>query len=161
MINKEKIKGIIDSGLEGTDVVLVELKVSPSNQIKILLDSIDGVKISKCVEISRLVENSLDREEEDFELEVSSFGLDQPFMLPLHYSKNIERDVEVFYVDGRNIKGMLKTVELNEDGSEVLFIELLNKKKVKLEGKKKKVEIEEITKIEGSEIQKTKLVPNF
>ena len=161
MINKEKIRQLITEKLEGTVIVLVDLQVSPSNQIKVLLDSFEGVTISKCVEISRLVEGSLDREEEDFELEVSSYGLLQPFMLPLQYLKNIGRKVEVFYKEGKSIKGILNKVKLTENKEAVESVEILIKKKIKQEGKKKKIEVEEITSITDEEIQKVKLVPTF
>jgi len=161
MIDKDEVKGLVTSELEGSGTVLVDLQISVTNQIKVLLDSFDGVPISKCVEISRLVEGSLDREEEDFELEVSSYSLTQPFVLALHYMKNVNRQVEVYCKDGKSIKGLLKTVELAEDNESVSLIEILNKKRVKLEGKKKKVEVEEITKVDGNEIQKAKLVPIF
>jgi ribosome maturation factor RimP len=161
MVNIEKVRQLITEKLGGTAIVLVDLQISPSNQIKVLLDSFEGVTISKCVEISRLVEGSLDRDEEDFELEVSSYGISQSFVLPLHYLKNIERQVEVFYKDGRSIKGTLSKVELTENKQLVRSIEIYNKKKVKQEGKKKKVVVEEITSIAGDEIQKARLVPIF
>lgn len=161
MIDREEVKRLVTSELEDSDVVLVDFQISTTNQIKILLDSFEGVPISKCVEISRLVEGSLDREEEDFELEVSSYSISEPFVLSLHYLKNIDREVQVYLKDGRSIKGALKKVELAEDEETVDLVEILNRKKVKLEGKKKKVEVEEITKVAGSEIQKTKLVPVF
>jgi ribosome maturation factor RimP len=161
MVNKDKVSQLITDELEGSTIVLVDLQITPSNQIKVLLDSHEGVTISKCVEISRLVEGNLDREVEDFELEVSSYGLSQPFMLPLHYLKNVNREVEVYYNDGKSIKGILSTVELTDNKEEIDFIEILTSKKVKTEGKKKKVLVEEITKIAGSEIKKAKLIPIF
>lgn len=161
MVSKEKVKQLIESGIEGTDIVLVELQVSSQNQIRVQLDSIDGVTIAKCVEISRLVEGNLDREVEDFELEVSSYGLGQPFVLPLHYLKNVNREIEVYCLDGKSLKGVLKSTTLSENREKVAFIEIASKKKVKIEGKKKKVEVEEITKVAFDEIQKAKLVPIF
>ena len=160
MINKEKVKQLVLSGIENSDVVLVELQINAANQIKVFLDSINGVTINKCVEISRLVESNLDRDEEDFELEVSSYGISQPFILPLHYQKNVGREVEVFCEGEKSIKGILKNVELIDDNT-IKTIEILCKKKIKLEGKKKKVEIEEIARVERSEIRKAKLVPIF
>jgi len=160
MVSKEKIRQLIDSKIESTDIVLVDLQVNTANLIKVQLDSFDGVAIDKCVEISRLIEGSLDREIEDFELEVSSYGIAQPFTIPLHYLKNINREVEVFLKDGKSLKGILKTVELNEN-KDVAFVEIANKKKIKTEGKKKKIEVEEVTKVAFDEIQKAKLVPIF
>lgn len=160
MVSKEKIRQLIESKLEGTDIVLVDLQVSPSNLIKVQLDSFDGVAIDKCVEVSRVIEGNLDREIEDFELEVSSYGIAQSFIIPLHYLKNVNREIEVFFKDGRSLKGILKNVEL-EENKEIAFIEIANKKKIKIEGKKKKAEVEEVTKVAFDEIQKAKLVPIF
>ena len=75
MISTELVYSFIEEKLKEDDVFVVELKVSKSNQITVLIDSDSGVNISYCVDISRLIEGSLDREEEDFELEVSSPGV--------------------------------------------------------------------------------------
>jgi len=161
MVNIEEVKKLVVDEIEDTDVVLVDIQISATNNISILLDSFEGVTITKCIEISRLVEGSLDREKEDFALEVSSYGIVHPFILPLHYLKNVNKKIEVYCKDGRNLRGILKSVDLSDDKKNIKLIEILNKKKVKLEGKKKKVEVEEITRLEGSEIQKAVLVPMF
>jgi len=161
MINKENLKQLIDTEIRGTGTVLVDIQISNSNNIKIVLDSIKGVNIDECVKINRLIESNFDRDEEDYQLEVSSYGIGQPFVLPLQYIKNINREVEIHLKDGRTVKGFLKNVELTEDLEKLNFIEISNNKKVKEEGKKKKTEVEEIIKVENSEIRKAKLLPSF
>jgi ribosome maturation factor RimP len=161
MINEGNIQKVVDSELEGTDIVLVDIQISNSNNIKIILDSIKGVSIDECVKISRLIESNFDREEEDYQLEISSYGIGQAFILPLHYLKNINREVELYLKNGNTIKGVLKTVELTEDLKHLKQIGILNKKKIKEEGKKRKTEIEEIISVQNNEIQKAKLVPVF
>ncbi len=161
MINKENLKQLIDSEIKGTGTVLVDIQISNSNNIKIVLDSIKGVNIDECVKINRLIESNFDRDEEDYQLEVSSYGIGQPFVLPLQYIKNINREVEIHLKDGKTVKGFLKNVELSEDLENLNFIEISNNKKIKEEGKKKKTEVEEIIKVENSEIRKAKLLPSF
>jgi len=112
------------------------------------------VSIDQCVEISRLVERSLDRDTDDFELQVSSPGLDQPFRVIQQYEKNLGREVEVIKNDGTKFTGTLK--EINEEN---FIIEV--KKRVKVEGKKKKqLQINDLA-IQFDEIKATKVVISF
>ena len=104
MISKQFIQNIIEDELRNLEVYLIDLQVSNSNSIKILLDSEQGIKISECAKISKSIEKKIDREEEDFELEVSSYGVFSPFKLLLHYNKNLGKEVEVFLVEGKNLK---------------------------------------------------------
>ncbi len=161
MINKENIKQLISDELGGTDIVLVDVQISSSNNIRIVLDSIKGVNIDECVKINRFFESKFDREEEDYQLEVTSYGLGQPFTLPLHYLKNLNNEIEVYLKGGSVVKGYLKNVELSENSKQINLIEISVTKKVKEEGKKKKTEVEEIIKVQNSDIQKAKLIPSF
>ena len=161
MINKQFVQNIIEEELSSLNVFLIDLQISSSNSIKILLDSKKGVKISDCVKISRSIEHQLDREKEDFELQVSSYGLYSPFKTSLHYNKNIGKEVEVYLNEGKNFKGILKKVETIENSETIDFVEISQKKKRKVEGKKKKTEIEEIVVVKINEIKKIKLVPKF
>ncbi|MCF8371321.1 MAG: ribosome assembly cofactor RimP [Bacteroidales bacterium] len=131
MIKIDEIKGIVADQMEGTDLFLVDLQISTSNKISVVIDSWGSVSIDDCVSISRKIEGSLDRDKEDFALEVSSAGLDHPFMVFDQYKKNIDRNVQVITLDGVKTTGKLLTVT-NEG------IELEYEKKVKVEGKKKK-----------------------
>ena len=138
MILEHKIKELVDARIEGTKLFVVDIKVSPSNKINVLIDGFDGVSIRDCVNVSRGVEHNLDREEEDFALEVSSAGLDTPFMVPQQYEKNIGREVKVYTLDGRKHEGELTHVDDQK-------IEITYQEKVRIEGRKKK---ELITKVE-------------
>ncbi|TLX76193.1 ribosome assembly cofactor RimP [Labilibacter sediminis] len=131
MITKEQIQNIIQEKIENDDCFIVDLKVSVNNKITVLIDSTDGISIDYCIQISRLIEGSFDRDEEDFELEVSTPGLGQPLKVLNQYKKNIGRNVEVTPFETVPFKGTLK--EVTESG----FI-VEEEKKVKIEGQKKK-----------------------
>lgn len=110
MIDKEYIKGLVEELIKGTELFLVAVKVSSANRITVLADKNDGITIDECVLIHRHIENNLDREKEDFELQVSSPGLDLPFGVIEQYYKNQGRKVEVIETDGSKITGILKNV---------------------------------------------------
>jgi ribosome maturation factor RimP len=110
MTDKEHIKGLIEEFIKGTGLFLVAVKVSSANRITVLADKNEGITIEECVAIHRHIENNLDREKEDFELQVSSPGLDLPFGVIEQYIKNQGRKVEVIENDGSKITGTLKNV---------------------------------------------------
>ncbi|WP_430933761.1 ribosome assembly cofactor RimP [Saccharicrinis sp. 156] len=131
MITKEQILEIITEKIEADGCFIVEVKVSATNKIMVLIDSMDGINIDYCIQISRLIESSFDREEEDFELEVSTPGLGQPLKVLNQYKKNIGREVEVTPFESAPFKG--KLTQVYED-----HFSVEEEKKVKIEGKKKK-----------------------
>jgi ribosome maturation factor RimP len=110
MTDKEYIKGLVEEHIQGTGMFLVAVKVSSANRITILADKNDGITIDECVAIHRHIENNLDRDKEDFELQVSSPGLDLPFVVIEQYFKNDGRKVEVIENDGSKFTGILKNV---------------------------------------------------
>ena len=110
MTDKEYIKGLVEEFIKGTGLFLVAVKVSSANRITVLADKNDGITIDECVAIHRHIENNLDREKEDFELQVSSPGLDLPFGVIEQYYKNEGRKVEVIDNDGSKFTGILKNV---------------------------------------------------
>lgn len=113
MIDKSKISQIVEEFLIDSPLFLVDLKVSGRNQILVFLDGDKGVPISSCVQVSRHIESSLDREVEDFELEVSSVGVDRPLVMPRQFIKNIGREI-VFTDDaGKKIKAKLIGADQN------------------------------------------------
>ena len=131
MITVKQIEDLILDKLEEDGAFVVDLTVSPGNKISVTLDSEKGIPISYCVDISRLIEHNLDRDKEDFALEVSTAGLDQPLKLPRQYKKNIGREVEVMTNEDNKLKGRL--TDADNKGFTVETQE-----KVKIEGKKKK-----------------------
>ncbi len=130
MIDRAKVNYFLVEILEETDLFLVDLTVKPSNKILIEIDSVKGVSIDECAMVSTALEAKLNRNIEDFELEVSSPGLGQPFKVPQQYQKNIGSQVSVLLKDGTKYTGKL----LSADSSEVK-VEV--KEKMKVEGKKK------------------------
>jgi len=110
MIEKQKIEELFEEHAKGTGLFLVSVKVSNSNRIIILADKNDGITIDECAAIHRYIENGLDRVKEDFELQVSSPGLDAPFTVIEQYYKNENRKVEVVDNDGSKYTGRLKNV---------------------------------------------------
>ena len=130
MINKNTVKEIVESWLEDKEYFLVDIEISADNKIVVEIDHVDGVWIEDCVELSRFIEEHLSRDEEDYELEVGSAGLGQPFKVPRQYEGFVGKDVEVLDADGKKYKGVLKSVDGNS------FV-VTTQEKVKVEGKKR------------------------
>ena len=114
MIEKIKILELVNGALEGSDKFLVNLKITPDNRIFVDIDGDNGVNIDDCIELSRAIEGNLNRDEEDFELNVSSAGADQPLKLTRQYRKNVGRDLEVVTLDGEKAEGVLE--DASDDG---------------------------------------------
>ena len=119
MITKEKIQILVDEVMSD-DMFTVDITVGTGNSISVLVDSDAGISVGECVQISRHIEGSLDREVEDFSLEVSSPGLSLPLKVLRQYLKNIGREVEVVTKSGEKQKGVLKSA--NIDGFELEFL---------------------------------------
>ncbi len=130
MIEKNKIQELVEQWLEGKDYFLVDIAISSDNKIVVEIDHADGVWIEDCVALSRYIEDHLNRDEEDFELEVGSAGLGQPFKVEQQYQNHIGKEVEVMQADGKKVKGLLKAVDGRQFTVSV-------KEKVKVEGKKR------------------------
>jgi ribosome maturation factor RimP len=157
MISKSKVMKLIDERIAelGNGLFVVELTISSNNVIQVELDKHEGnVSINDCMSVSRNVEHNLDREEEDFELQVSSAGLDKPFRVLAQYVKNIGRTVKVVQQNGKKIEGELKAANENE-------IVVENSRMEKLEGKKKKELIVEQHVLPMEQIKETKIVISF
>ena len=107
MISEQLIKDLTNQHLEGTDRFAVSVAVRPDNRIRIFIDSDSRVLIEHCIELSKFIKSQLDRDVEDFELNVSSSGLDQPYRLSRQYIKNIGREVAVLQKDNTKIEGTL------------------------------------------------------
>ncbi len=107
MISEQLIKELTNTHLEGTDRFAVSIAVRSDNRIRIFIDSDSHVLIEHCIELSKFIESQLDRDIEDFELNVSSSGLDQPYKLSRQYIKNIGREVAVLLKDNNKVSGTL------------------------------------------------------
>jgi ribosome maturation factor RimP len=131
MITTEYIRDLVTQHIEGSDIFLVEVLVKPGNAITVHVDRPDGISIDECVKISRSLNESLDRDVEDYSLEVSSPGLGGAFRVKQQYEKNLGRDIEVLYNDGIKVKGKLEKVtdegvvlNVQGDDEEIRFEEI-------------------------------------
>jgi ribosome maturation factor RimP len=113
MISEQLIKDLTAQHLEGTDRFAVSVAVRSDNRIRIFIDSDTHVLIEHCIELSKFIESQLDRDTEDFELNVSSSGLDQPYKLSRQYIKNAGREVSVLLKDNNKIEGTLLSADEN------------------------------------------------
>ena len=111
MIDRNVVGGIVNEWLEDKDYFLVDVSVSPDDKIVVEIDHAEGVWIDDCVELSRFIESKLDREEEDYELEVGSAGIGQPFKVLQQYVNHIGKEVEVLAKDGKKYRGVLTRAE--------------------------------------------------
>jgi len=110
MIEKQNIQKLVEEFLRGTGLFLVAVKVSSANRITVLADKNEGITIDECASIHRHIEKNLDRDKEDFELQVSSPGLDLPFGVIEQYFKNEGKKVEVIDNEGSKYAWKLKNV---------------------------------------------------
>ena len=130
MIDKSVVKDIVGDWLTDKEYFLVDVEVSQDNRIVVEIDHADGVWIEDCVALSRYIEDRLDRDAEDFELEVGSAGLGQPFKVPQQWANHVGKDVEVLTRDGKKLQGVLKGV----DGD---HFTVTTQEKVRVEGEKR------------------------
>jgi len=140
MIEKSVVNQIITDFIkENSQLYLVDLKISTDNRIMVEIDAFSGVSLQMCENLSRFIEKNLDRNSEDYELEVGSAGLTSPFKVVNQYIKNISKEIEVLTADGRKFEGILK--QANENDFTIII-----EKKIKPEGAKRKVIVfEELT----------------
>ena len=154
MIGKEKIVCLAQTYLADSDCYLVDVAVKPGNLIVVEIDHDDAVGIDDCVALSQYIEGKLDREEEDFELEVGSAGITSPFKILKQYTKNIGNEVEVLLKGGRKKSGILKAAD---EKAFVITIE----KQIKPEGEKRKRTVYEDEEYAYDEIKYTKNIIRF
>lgn len=135
MIDKKLVTDLANEWLQGKEYFLVEANVDNQNKIIVEIDHKDGVWIEDCCELSKFIEEHLDRDVEDFELEVGSAGIGQPFKVLQQYKNAIGYDVELMTSDGKKMEGEMK--EASESGFTVVVTE-----KQKVEGKKRPVMVD-------------------
>lgn len=136
MIQKQEIIDLVDQYLQAaeSESFLVDVSVSHDNKIVVEIDNDEAVDIDECVEISRYIDERMDRDKEDFELEVGSCGLTSPLKTLRQYAKFEGEEMEVLMRDGRKLKGILGAAD--EEGFDLTWTT-----KEKVEGKKKKEEV--------------------
>ena len=154
MIDKNVVKKIVEEWLQDKEYFLVSIEIGPDDRIVVEIDHADGVWIEDCVALSKYIEDHLNRDEEDYELEVGSAGLGQPFKVPQQYINFIGKEVEVLDADGKKVKGILKAVEGNDFTVGV-------EEKVKVEGKKRPVKQEVDHVYQMDKVKYTKYIISF
>ena len=154
MIDRNVILQLVEEKLASTEMFLIDVEVKTGNVIVVEIDSDEAVSIDDCVALSRWLEEHLDRDKEDFELEVGSAGITSPFKVLRQYVKNIGNEVEILLKAGVKLTGVLK--EADENGI-VVTVE----KQVKPEGAKRKITVQEDQSYTYDEIKYTKYLIRF
>lgn len=154
MIDRNVVQNIVEEWLEGKDYFLVEVTVSPDDKIVVEIDHAEGVWIEDCVELSRFIESRLNREEEDFELEVGSAGIGQPFKVLQQYINHIGMEVETLTREDEKLCGVLK------DADEQGFV-LTVPRRIKVEGSKRPKVVEEDRAFTYEDVKYTKYLISF
>ena len=154
MIDKKVVKQFVDEWLQDNDYFLVDITISPDDKIVVEIDHADGVWIEDCVALSKYIEDHLSRDKEDYELEVGSAGIGQPFKVEQQYLNHIGKEVEVLDNEGKKTKGVLKSV----DGSDFV---VSYKEKTKKEGAKRPVLTEVDKTFNMNNIKYTKYLLSF
>jgi ribosome maturation factor RimP len=149
MITKEAVVKVLEEILAGSDKFLVDVVLQHSNRMTIYIDGDRNITIRDCQEITRAIEDRFDRDQEDFDLTVSSYGIDRPLKLPRQFVKNIGRELELVLVDGKATGGIL--VNAGNDAIELEHPVRNVKKEVKREN----------SMIPFSEIKTAKIIVKF
>lgn len=154
MIEKKVVSQLVEEKLASSSNYLVDVVIKPGNLIVVEIDNDEAVSIDYCAELSRYLEEHLDRDVEDYELEVGSAGITSPFKVLRQYVKNIGNEVEMLLKNGSKLTGVLKSADEN---GVVVSVE----KKVKPEGAKRKVTVIEDESYTFDEIKYTKYLIRF
>lgn len=154
MINKSTVSQIVEEWLQGKEYFVVDVNVSPDDKILVEIDHAEGVWIEDCVNLSRFIESKLNREEDDYELEVGSAGIGQPFKVLQQYQMHVGCEIETLAKSGIKYTGVLK--EVTEDKFTVTI-----QKKVKEEGDKRPKMVDEDVCFAYDEIKYTKYLISF
>ena len=154
MIEKKVVSQLVEEKLASSSNYLVDVVIKPGNRIVVEIDNDEAVSIDDCAELSRYLEAHLDRDVEDYELEVGSAGITSPFKVLRQYVKNIGNEVEMLLKNGSKLTGVLKSADEN---GVVVSVE----KKVKPEGAKRKVTVIEDESYTFDEIKYTKYLIRF
>ena len=149
MISKKIVRDIVLSVIHETAIFVVDVKVDGANKISVEVDKPEGITIEECVKISRAIESGLNRETEDYELEVSSPGLTEPFKVMEQYLKNYGRQVDVVKRDGQKLSGLLQHADEEE-------IVLETKTKIRETGQKRTKTVMQTVTIKLSDVKTTK-----
>lgn len=154
MIDKAKVQALVEQWLDGKDYFLTDLTVTADDCITVEIDQAEGVWIEDCVQLSRFIEEHLSRDEEDYELEVGSAGLGQPFKVLRQWQNHVGKQVEILTTDGRKLKG-----ELREADADHIVVAV--RQKVQVEGKKRPVMQDVETRLLMTEVKSGRYLIDF
>ena len=154
MIEKNEVKTIVEEWLTSNEYFLVDVMFTPDDRIVVEIDHADGVWIEDCAELSRFLQERLGEELGEYELEVGSAGIGQPFKVPQQYYNHVGKEVEVLDNDGKKVQGVLKNV----DGD---CFTVTTTEKQKVEGKKRPVMVEVDKTFNMNNIKYTKYLLSF
>lgn len=154
MISKVKVTEIVNEWLVGKEYFLVDVMVSADNCVSVEIDHADGVWIEDCVQLSKHIEANLNRDEEDYELEVGSAGIGQPFKVLQQYINHVGKEVEVLACDGKKYRGVL--VRADEQAFAIVV-----KVKERPEGAKRPIMVDKEYAWKYDEVKYTKYLINF
>lgn len=156
MINKDVVKAAVEEWLSQNDYFLVDVDMTPDGRIVIEIDHADGVWIEDCAALSRFLQERLGEELGEYELEVGSAGIGQPFKVVQQYINHIGKEVEVLAADGKKYQGVLQSVA--DDG---LSFVVVVKEKQKIEGKKRPVLVDVEKTFNTNEVKYAKYLLTF
>jgi len=154
MIEKNAVKTVVEEWLQGNDYFLVDIMFTADDRIVVEIDHADGVWIEDCADLSRTLQDKLGDEIGNYELEVGSAGIGQPFKVAQQYVNHIGKEVEVLSNDGIKVQGLLKSVEGND------FVVTV-KEKQRLEGKKRPVMVDVDKSFSMDNVKYTKYLISF
>lgn len=151
MIDKELLARTVADAISGTDLYVVDMTVSPANDITIALTSATAMDVDACAGITRRIEEVFDRDAEDYSLEVGSAGITSDFRIRVQYTKNIGNDVEVLTADGRKLRGVLTEVSAGDPTDRDVEFTVEVPVKVREPGSKRPVVKQEAVKLTSKE----------
>ena len=154
MLDKAEVTRVVEEAIEGSDLFVVQVTITRDNIITVDLDSDSSVDIDQCIKVNDAVLAAFDRDVEDYELTVGSYGISSPLLVRRQYNKNIGQEVDVLTRDGRKLKGVLTAAD-DED----FTIEVLTK--VKVEGKKRPEQMMVPERITYDNAKQTKCIISF
>lgn len=145
-MDRASIEKVIEQTIEGTDLFVVDIAISPFLDIEVTMDSDTRVSIEQCIGITKAIEAAFDRETEDYSLTVGSGGVGSPIKLARQFEKILNRDIQIVLKSGAKVVGELTAYDKN-------FITITYTTKEAVEGKKRKVDVEKTEKYNFLEIK--------
>lgn len=155
MTFKDQIETLLNQCLaEREDLFLIDLKISPSDDVTVIIDGDHGVSVQDCLDVSRAIEFNMARDARDFSLQVMSAGLSEPLTMVRQFKKNIGRNLDILLNDSSKIEGELSKVEEDK-------ITLILRYRKPKEVGKGKVDVEEEREVFYSDIKKALVALKF